>query len=496
MYFMMRIVATVLFSTAVINAGGWEDSDHAEAALRQLHQATKWQQNGQSLLSLSALRTLRDPDLRPFFQQFSQHSEWSVQVHAVLGIAELSEDQTIDPWLVQQIAPTAREHVVAQALDDGLFQQEQIEALLKWPLLETSPRLLLLADLQLLTGTVDKEALQKLSNNTDLTVAMFAALLSGDENSIEKTTQILRRATKNDRRYALQRTNQLIRQYELTSSSEWLHSLLEKKIVTLTDQERYWMLYTLLAIDTESGLDLWERAFPIEPERIDKVNYLLLLLESGVVPTPEHIKRLKIELDDPLLGLMVRAGNVNKDPSEITSEDIDNLVLLVEQGHRSSVDWALRVADDHLTQSQAESFYKPLATIPESTNPRRKSVATKAFIELIDISPDVAWEILRTAKDDSEQQQLLLLAMLQIPNDNVVNEAMKLRRIGLNKADIMTLLLIARGKTKLQENDQEYLGIIAAGGGHISPALETQAAWLYLRRMGLTDKALAAVRPR
>ena len=86
--------------------------------------------------------------------------------------------------------------------------------------------------------------------------------------------------------------------------------------------------------------------------------------------------------------------------------------------------------------------------------------------------------------------------MLQIPNDNVVNEAMKLRRIGLNKADIMTLLLIARGKTKLQENDQEYLGIIAAGGGHISPALETQAAWLYLRRMGLTDKALAAVRPR
>ena len=124
MYFMMRIVATVLFSTAVINAGGWEDSDHTEAALRQLHQATKWQQNGQSLLSLSALRTLRDPDLRPFFQQFSQHSEWSVQVHAVLGIAELSEDQTIDPWLVQQIAPTAREHVVAQALDDGLFQQD------------------------------------------------------------------------------------------------------------------------------------------------------------------------------------------------------------------------------------------------------------------------------------------------------------------------------------------------------------------------------------
>jgi hypothetical protein len=85
--------------------------------------------------------------------------------------------------------------------------------------------------------------------------------------------------------------------------------------------------------------------------------------------------------------------------------------------------------------------------------------------------------------------------MLQIPNDNIVKEAAKLRRIGLNKADIMTLILVARGSAPLQENDQEYLGIIAAGGGHLSSDLETQAAWLYLKRMGLADKALAAVRP-
>ena len=85
--------------------------------------------------------------------------------------------------------------------------------------------------------------------------------------------------------------------------------------------------------------------------------------------------------------------------------------------------------------------------------------------------------------------------MLQIADEGIVEEASKLRRIGLNKSDIMTLLLVARGASPLQENDQEYLGIIAAGGGHLSPALETQAAWLYLKRLGLADKALAAVRP-
>ena len=85
--------------------------------------------------------------------------------------------------------------------------------------------------------------------------------------------------------------------------------------------------------------------------------------------------------------------------------------------------------------------------------------------------------------------------MLQIADEGIVEEASKLRRIGLNKSDIMTLLLVARGSSPLQENDQEYLGIIAAGGGHLSPALETQAAWLYLKRLGLAEKALAAVRP-
>ena len=110
-----------------------------------------------------------------------------MQVHAVLGIAELSEDQAIDPWLVQQIAPTARAHVIAQGLDDGLFHKEQIEILLKWPLLETAPRLLLLADLQRIDNSSNTEVLKELSNNTDLSVAMFAAILSDDTKTIENT---------------------------------------------------------------------------------------------------------------------------------------------------------------------------------------------------------------------------------------------------------------------------------------------------------------------
>ena len=113
------------------------------------------------------------------------------------------------------------------------------------------------------------------------------------------------------------------------------------------------------------------------------------------------------------------------------------------------------------------------------------------------MDPAAAWEILRNAEDDSSQQELLLFAMLQTTQEEAVlgaiQEASKLRRIGVGNPDVMTLLLIARGSAPLKDTDLKYLGIIAAGGGHVSPALETQAAWLYLKRIGLADKAIAAV---
>ena len=394
--------------------GGSYGSDHSEAALRQLHRATKTQRNGEHLLSLAALRTLRDPDLRPFFHQFSQHPDWAVQVHAVLGIAELSDDNTVDPWLIQQIAPMARERVIAQALDDGLFQKEQIEVLLNWPLLETSPRLLLLADLQRISQFTNIEMLKKLANNTDLSVAMFAALLSGDEKSIENTTQGLRRATNADRSRSLQNTFRLIRQYQWSDANLWLLSLLEQNAVALTDLERYWALFTLLTIDRVHGLESWHRAFSTDPERREQVKFLLLLLESGVTPTTQQIERLQIDLKDPLLGLMVRAGNVNADAASVTPEDAKALAELVERGHRASTDWAFRVVEDRIPSSLAKLFYESLSTIPQSSNSRRNAVAVKAFVRLIILSPETAWDILRNAKDDSDQQQLLLLGVFRM----------------------------------------------------------------------------------
>jgi hypothetical protein len=481
---------TCFINPSVIYASG---SDYTDAALRQIKEATTNQKNGQYLLNLSSLRSLNDVALRPFFSQFTQHEDWTVQVHAVLGLAELSDDKVVDPWLVQQIAPTAREYLIAHALDDGLIQQEQMESLIKWNQLEATPRLLLLAELYGLGAEVDETMVKELANSTDLTVSSFASLLTNNEEIIETTTDSLKRATAKDRDNALQRTLKLIRQYKFKDATPWLVSLLDNNSVVLNDTQRYWTLFTLLSIDSETGLEIWNRAFSFEPNRKDQVRYFLLLLEAGILPTEVIRDRLIIDLDDPLLGNMFKSGKINGGAESISQETLESLSTLVTQGHRASSDWVFRVVKDILTDEQATTFYKTLSSVPDDANARRKNAAIRSFIELIQISPEQAWKILRNAEDDSQQQELLLHAMLQVANREAITEAAKLRRIGVNRADVLALLLIARGEAPLDKKDQECLGIIAAGGGHVSTSLETQAAWLYLKRMGLADKALAAV---
>lgn len=489
----MRLLTFILSCATTSCCFASMGSDYSDAALRQLRNATKFQRNGQHILNLSALRTLRDKDLRPLFLQFTQHSDWTVQVHAVLGLAELSEEQVVDPWIIQQISPPAREHSIAQALDDGLMKQDQMEALLEWSLLEENPKLLLIADLQLLGVEPKHEMLKGLANTTDLSVAMFAAILSKDREIIDDTTMRLRRASSSERMKSLLRTLQLIRQYKTDNSKEWVLSFFENHSLNLTERERSKLLYTLLTLDKTKGLESWNTAFPKSPDRFDQVENLLLLLESGVTPTSKIIERLEIDTSDPLLGPMVRSGNVTKDQSLVTNEDIKSLIELVEQGHRKSIEFAFRAARIRLSNQQAISFYKELSALPEDSSPKRKEVTVLAFENLIDSDPTSAWEILSSVKDDSEHQELLLFAALQISGETATDEASKLRRIGVNKADVMTLLLISRGSNPLKEVDLRNLGRIAAGGGHVSPSFETQAAWLYLKRMGLTDKALTAV---
>jgi hypothetical protein len=73
--------------------------------------------------------------------------------------------------------------------------------------------------------------------------------------------------------------------------------------------------------------------------------------------------------------------------------------------------------------------------------------------------------------------------------------AARLGRIVLGQSgrrcDSLALLAIARTDAPLSRDELELLGIAASGGGRLDPALQVQAAWIFLRRSGRIDQALA-----
>jgi hypothetical protein len=73
--------------------------------------------------------------------------------------------------------------------------------------------------------------------------------------------------------------------------------------------------------------------------------------------------------------------------------------------------------------------------------------------------------------------------------------AARLGRIVLGQSgrrcDSLALLAIARTDASLSRDELELLGIAASGGGRLDPALQVQAAWIFLRRSGRIDQALA-----
>ena len=75
--------------------------------------------------------------------------------------------------------------------------------------------------------------------------------------------------------------------------------------------------------------------------------------------------------------------------------------------------------------------------------------------------------------------------------------AARLGRVVLGKygrrCDSLALLAIARTDESLSREELDQLGVAAGGGGRLDPALQVQAAWLFLRRSGRLDQALAGV---
>ena len=460
-----------------------------ESSIRQLRQAVQRRAGSSQLPLLASLRQLRDPTLRPFFNQLVQHHDPLVRVHAILGLAETDASARIDPALIRGLdSRHAQYAVIVNALETELIDTAAIHELLAGEDLHPGSRALLLAALVGRGQRVDPANVARLADSDTLATAGLAACVLAQLGEGDALVNYQRRlkSLPADRRAAhLMELFDRVSTYGLSAVAGWVERTVQ---APQTDQRLLaGGVSTVLALDLARGVDLWRRSLGDDPDYSRCVRFALLLLEAGGGVDAQTYDQLPA--DDGLIGALVRAGTAISNGSDPTAA----LIELLDLGHQGASSWALRAAGDLDHQRSAAVYLHAIDAVEGDPEGRdlRAQLAITATSRLFAIDPDALRGRLERAADDSLTQQVILMGLLDSRSPEAGEAAGGVKRIGFGKADSLAMLLIAKHAAVLGERELDQLGVIAAGGGRISSVLQAQTSWLYLKHTRKIERALS-----
>ncbi len=490
---MLAVLAASVFPAfAQLQATSQEQMD---GCVRVLRHGINPERGGVDLAVLSALRELGDASLKPLWFQLAQQNRWEAQVHAVLALSELTPANPADAWMIAQLKSVdAQRAVIATLLDRKALSAEQSRKLLESEaLLEPVTKLWLIADLVSRGETVDTAMIQSVVAGTDLDLAGLAACLLahlGDTSALEKHKEKIAATESAWRDRHLMELLIAIEQYKLTGALDWAATLAEE--MTTERAVKWQAVRALLTLAPEKGLMAWKRRASEITSNGEWMRAVLLLLDEGpIVPAETYGV---VPRDNELLAAMANLGVAmsTKQPAAPAT------IALIDLGHIATSRWALGNAEE-LGADDARAVYLHVLDSLEQTRvgkDERAEMAVLATEFLYKLDPAAALDYLVKLPDDCLTQEVMLLALMRCDGADIGAAAKKLRRIGSSRADSLTLILAARHTDTLTEAEIKQLGLIAASGTQLAPALQAQAAWLYLKHTGKIEQALNRIFPK
>ena len=466
--------------------------DPIEGATRQIRDAVNYRPDGWHHVLLTSLRQLGDPALRPLFQSLVQAPHWTLQLDGILGLAELS-DGSVETFLLEQIEdPRERAAGIRAAISLDRVGIDETTAMLQWKGLAPEDRLTILSTRVRRGGDAPIEELRQLVEHENPDVSVVAALLLADR--LDEAWQLDRAIERLDRLgpEARSRTTLVFAQEaERLKSPEAAAILAKLAVDERSDRSaRLGCLAALLAIDEVAGVDLWADLFARETTGSGRLRAALLLLASEIRLQPETISML--DGQGAVLGSLASAARA----IHACEGQGEALRAVLEGGHRLSVAWAMTALLDQPIEVAAP-FYESIIRdlVSRQLDPSMLAVAIEATTRLASLDPArLAPLVEAAARDDEAILEAMLVGILGT-DDRAA--AARLGRQVLGKSgrrcDSLALLAIARTDEPLSREELDQLGVAASGGGRLDPALQVQAAWLFLRRSGRLDQALAGV---
>ncbi len=482
-------IALCTFAAVVSSLDGAPLRDEAqEASTAHLKRALQTQRDGSHLAMLLALRQLRDPEMRPLFERLLAHDEWHVQVHAALGLAEISRSGQIDVSHIASAAPLAQEAAVANALDLELLGKEQIPQLLTSEALDPMAKLLLYAERASLGEEINLEALRELSKHREFRIAAMASLLlahAGETAALEQHHVKLKADSRTGARRLIWILD-AVRQYRLKAVEPWVRTLLRES--NLDQDVIDAAVFSLVVIEPQRNVEVWRTHLGRGATLLRRVKYGLMLLSAGK-EVPQRAYDWMAG-DDELTLLLASAGRSISSGKDASSAIIE----LMNFGHARSLEWAVSAAND-LPDSQAKRVYlhvlDRLIEADGVNDPRQRGMRAewiasgiKAATRLFELDVDAITERLHQSDAAGQARKAILLGMLESDDPKASEVARTLDLSGFGLSESLAFLLIARHADQLTAAELDRLGLMASGGGRLSDDLRAQASWLYLKRSG------------
>jgi hypothetical protein len=481
------IAAAALCATAA----GEVPEQRLDAAKMQIQRTITVQQNNAHLGRLAALRTLRDPQLEPLFRSLLTDPQWAMQVHGVLGLAEL-DPNGLDPQLLLELHPQAREQALLVVLNEGTLPTPRLRTLLTIDTLEPHMQAQLLDEAQHRKLTVDVAQLNAVLTSGDPRAAGRAAMLlaaKGHTRALPTLDGLIMQWEEPRQLEAAFAAMQTLGRHPSADGARWIDDLLEAE--ARPGPQRF-ALMTLLTCDRSAADPRWSKAMAEATRHRQRVDLALVRLMAGA---PFSDADRSLLSNDPLLNSIADAADAvaaNANGSEQMVHS-DAIVALVDTGHSRSIEWLLDTVNDHPSNLVQRAMERLIERVPTtgSADATAMDQGLRGAIALHAMAPNRMRQLLANAPDEGPRQQALLLAALQLDDVQLAHVASNLHRIGLSTSDAMTLLLTARWQDHLPNADIDQLGLVM-DGTRLSDPLRTQAAWLLLRHTDSHNELLNA----
>lgn len=492
-----RIISLALAAVLCLTPGlgGASVDDRFDEAVRALRKATTVRGTGEHILLLSSLRQLGDAELQPLFSSLSQVRNPTVQINAVLGLAELSRNRRIDPWKLSQIKDARfRALAIIQARDEDLIGPAELHEILAWPDLSEDLRVYVLLLLVSLGEAVDSSALTTLMTQGELPGTRAYAALAlchlGRPEGTDEALKALDALPPLVRDGALREMLGTVAYMKLRGAASWIRGLLAAGELGPTAESI--ALRTLLRLEPAGAAPLWQEHYRNADNVGHQVRLALMLLEQARSVPAELFSAPAAESNELLsalgtIGRLVASGQ----PA------VEECIALISRRYPPASAWVIEHART-LEAPQASILYA--AIIDDSIEEGavlndRLELARLASVELLRLDRSALRRSLDLAR--ARQRRLTVESILSGALTAAIPEALALIE-GIDswvstRSQSLALLIKARYVESMSEDELYRLGLVYRGGGSVTPAGEVQAAWLYLRRTGQQGQALAAV---